>query len=388
MHAARIAIAGAGLSGLYAAFLLEQQGIRDYVLIEARDAPGGRIASAFASGHPGRETSAAADRVGRFDLGPTWFWPDYQRQLDRLVHEMGLERFAQYETGDMMVERSLNEPPMRMPGYVNSPASMRLASGMGALIDALGRSLDATRIITGQAVRHLRRTGLHVELDSEDAAGCVTTWRAEHVLLALPPRLAERSIEFSPALPPGLSGQWRATATWMASHAKYLALYDAPFWREQGLSGEGRSALGPLAEIHDATLPAGSGALFGFFGLPARVRRNLPHDVLRTHCRAQLTRLFGPRAATPRIDIIKDWAQDCYTATADDLESQVHHPEPPAATVPDGAWRGRLTGIASEWSPQFPGYLAGAIEAASLGVRALIGESEPTAATTPFSRLP
>jgi monoamine oxidase len=32
---------------------------------------------------------------------------------------------------------------------------------------------------------------------------------------------------------------------------------------------------------------------------------------------------------------------------------------------------GRLRGIASEWSPQFSGYVAGAIEAASLGVQAL-----------------
>jgi len=30
-----------------------------------------------------------------------------------------------------------------------------------------------------------------------------------------------------------------------------------------------------------------------------------------------------------------------------------------------------LTGIASEWSPQFPGYLAGTIEAARLGVQPL-----------------
>lgn len=48
MQTARIAIVGAGLSGLHAAFLLEQQGIGDYVLLEARDTPGGRIASASA----------------------------------------------------------------------------------------------------------------------------------------------------------------------------------------------------------------------------------------------------------------------------------------------------------------------------------------------------
>ena len=38
----------------------------------------------------------------------------------------------------------------------------------------------------------------------------------------------------------------------------------------------------------------------------------------------------------------------------------------PATTATAGPWNGRLTRIASEWSPKFPGYVAGTIEAASL----------------------
>lgn len=36
----KVAILGGGLSGLYAAYLLEQQGIQDYILLEARDMDG------------------------------------------------------------------------------------------------------------------------------------------------------------------------------------------------------------------------------------------------------------------------------------------------------------------------------------------------------------
>lgn len=32
-------------------------------------------------------------------------------------------------------------------------------------------------------------------------------------------------------------------------------------------------------------------------------------------------------------------------------------------------WSGEIMGIASEWSPQFSGYLAGAIESASMGIQ-------------------
>ncbi|PAU65342.1 FAD-dependent oxidoreductase [Pseudomonas indica] len=205
MQTARIAIIGAGLSGLYVSFLLEQRGSRDYMLLEARDGPCGRILSVSPS-----VRQVAAGAIDRFDLGPSWFWPGYQHQLDRLVRELGLARFEQFEAGDMLVEHSLHEPPRRMRGYVSSPPSMRLVGGMEALIDALHRRLDATRIVAGQKVRRLRSTGQHLELDSEDATGRATILCVEHVLLAMPPRLVEESIQFSPALPPVLARQWRA----------------------------------------------------------------------------------------------------------------------------------------------------------------------------------
>ncbi len=62
MHRASIAIVGGGLSGLYAAHLLEQQGLHDYVLLEARPTWGGRIESA---------TLDEPQHPHRFDLGPT-----------------------------------------------------------------------------------------------------------------------------------------------------------------------------------------------------------------------------------------------------------------------------------------------------------------------------
>ncbi|EJO5753570.1 FAD-dependent oxidoreductase [Salmonella enterica] len=95
-------------------------------------------------------------------------------------------------------------------------------------------------------------------------------------------------------------------------------------------------------------------------------------EVLRTHCRAQFKRLFGSQAATPLIDFIKDWSQDFYTATTADMNAVTHHAQAPNATPPSGPWRNRVMGIASEWSAQFPGYLAGAIEAAGIGVDKII----------------
>lgn len=342
----RIAIIGGGLSGLYAAYLLEQKGIRDYVLLEARDVLGGRIKSVAAG----------------FDLGPSWFWPDMQPQLDALIRDLGLTRFDQFETGDMVVERTPAEPPVRMQGYVNSPPSARLEGGMGRLVEALYQSLDKRCVVTGHRVHSAHVSGAGVELTSTDTHGEHVHWQAQQVLLALPPRLAVDSIEFTPSLPQQLVNQWQAAPTWMAPHAKYIAVYDTPFWRDQGLSGEARSARGPLNEVHDASVPGDQGALFGFFGMPAHLRKTLPQTELMTHCRGQLVRLFGAEAATPAKEFIKDWALESYTTTAADLQSAGHHAQAPEARALSGPWQGCLTGIGSEWSRQFPGYLAGAIE--------------------------
>lgn len=375
MNAVRWAIVGGGLSGLYAAYLLEQvQGV-EYTVFEARDDWGGRIQSARVS--PVCESSEAfgADLPGdRFDLGPTWYWPSMQPTVERLVHTLGLKSFEQFEAGDLLFEQTLTESPARLPGMVASPPSSRILGGMSEFIDALRAKLPAARLRLKHSVTSIRvaDTGVEVWADSETCAGESMTFDA--VLLAVPPRLAVDTIGFSPALPESVGRSWRATPTWMAPHAKYLAVYDRPFWRDRGLSGEARSARGPMGEIHDASYPNGPAALFGFLKTPAVVRRTIPEATLKELCRTQLVRLFGADAASPRQDFLKDWAVDRHTATAQDQDGSGHHGPVPPSSVPSGAWSHRIKGIASEWSPESPGYVAGALDAAHRGVQAMLLE--------------
>ena len=98
MNKASVVIIGAGLSGLYAAYLLEKQGIQDYVVLEARSRLGGRLLA-----------EAAGD--ARFDLGATWYWPEMQPKLDEVVRELGLQTFHQHESGMVVVEQTANTRP-------------------------------------------------------------------------------------------------------------------------------------------------------------------------------------------------------------------------------------------------------------------------------------
>lgn len=352
-----VIIVGGGLSGLLCARLLHQAGA-EFQLLEMRTRLGGRILSAAANGEP--------DADG-FDLGPSWFWPSVQPELGRLVAELGLTMFPQYAQGDILFER-VRQRPERYRVEEQELRSMRLAGGTGALITALKESLPPERITLGVAVTGLTRMASGVTVFVARADGGQSSLQADHVILAAPPRLMADRIAFEPALATSDLALWQDTPTWMAPHAKFFALYERPFWRDAGLSGSAQSLAGPLGEIHDATTHSGKAALFGFSALNAAERRAFSREQIIQACVAQLVRLFGPQAGKPEATLWKDWTQDAGTATARDLTAG-EHPQGQAQNWVSGAWADVLTLAASETAMREPGYLAGAVEAATRAAR-------------------
>ena len=187
------------------------------------------------------------------------------------------------------------------------------------------------------------------------------------MILALPPRLLAHTITITPGLPSPLTAFLRNTPTWMAGDAKFFAIYNRPFWRENGLSGTACCESGPLSESHDASLPGGPGALLGFL-IPDPAQRAALGKALVPLCLEQLARFFGPAASSPTEVILRDWSQDPFTATRLDLPLFEH----PAYGLPEcahGLWGGRLRFAGTESAPEHGGYLEGALEAAEAATR-------------------
>jgi monoamine oxidase len=343
-----IVIVGGGLSGLTAARLLSQAGA-DFLLLEARERLGGRILSVTDDG---------------FDLGPAWFWPDMQPMVTSLIEELGLAAFPQFSDGDVLIERA-GQPLQRFAGFGQMASSFRIAGGTGALVTALAKALPEDRIRLGATVTSARLQDDGVALSLGDGEP-VTAGR---VLFALPPRLMERTIAFTPE--PQTRALWQASATWMAPHAKFLAVYEKPFWRDAGLSGTAQSMVGPMVEIHDASAMAGKAALFGFIGVPAEYRQRIGEDELKAHCLAQFVRLFGSEAGKPLASFLKDWSADALTATVDDRQSG-EHPSPVSQSWFDPAWATRAVMAGSETASEHPGYLEGALLAAHRAAQSVI----------------
>jgi monoamine oxidase len=149
----------------------------------------------------------------------------------------------------------------------------------------------------------------------------------------------------------------------MAPHAKFFALYESPFWREDGLTGTAQSMVGPMMEMHDATTASGRPALFGFIGMGPDQRAAAGEGALTRACLEQFARIFGPQARHPRATLYKDWAADPFTATPAD-RGFTGHPSPSDTAWVTGAWHERLAMAGSETSLTEPGFLAGAVEAA------------------------
>jgi len=142
--------------------------------------------------------------------------------------------------------------------------------------------------------------------------GDTVTVNARRAIVAMSPALAGRLV-YSPALPAHRDQLTQRVPN--GSVIKCMALYDEPFWREQGLSGQLTSDGGPVKVVFDNSPPDGRpGVLLGFLeGNQARRLGRVSDEERREAVIGCFARFFGPRAASPREYVDKNWAADEWT---------------------------------------------------------------------------
>jgi len=443
---ARVAIVGAGLSGLSAARKLVDAGV-SVVVLEARDRVGGRTLS---------HATAHGDRV---ELGAQWLGPTQDRML-KLVKELGLSTFAQHNEGkkvlvlgNMVSTYKTSIPTLSMVGAVDLGVTIqRIESlvkevpldnplraakaaewdgitveswkrknvktqGAKALLDTAVRAIFAaepaeisllfflyylrhgggllrmseikngaqeTRLAEGYqevstrlAVKLGDRVRLNVAVRriEQDATGVTLstdsgTVRCERAIVAIPPVLAGR-IDYEPAMP--ASRDMLTQRTPMGSVIKCVAMYETPFWRKAGYSGEAIADRGAVKLVFDDSSRDGTrGALVGFMmGKDAKHYSGQGMKARRDSAVESFVRFFGPQASSP-IDYIdhdwpaERWSRGGYSAV---LGPGVLSAHAAALRAPVG----RLHWAGTETARVWMGYMEGAVEAGERAADEVVG---------------
>jgi monoamine oxidase len=384
----RVAVIGAGLSGLVCARRLARARI-DVRVLEARDRVGGRTLSR-----------------GGFDLGAQWMSAN-QPRLAALASELGVATTPQFRDGQIVLsrpeglrsllgglerrrrlrelDRLSRDPPdgdMSLAAWLERRVKRADARAMIALAAELETAADPRRVSLLYYLAALRACGgfapgrevrfaggaqtlcelIAIELgDRVELGRAVTsidqsTTGVEIATAGGPPVSAARCVL---AVPPSLCASIQVAGRTAARDAaesamppgnviKLIAIYDRPFWRDDGLSGEAYS----IGTRVRATADCSTGdrwALAAFV-----VGDAPPGDPID-----ELAGLFGDAAATPREVIERDWSTDPWAGgcvanalPGSDLDLE-------ALRAPCG----RVHYAGSETAREWPRYLEGAVEA-------------------------
>ena len=355
-----IAIIGGGLAGLsLAQRLLASK--RNVMVYEARDRFGGRI------------ISLPLEQPFRYDLGPSWIWPELQPRLARFIAEQRIGIYPQWLDGASLYQTERTTSPQTYVDHASYAPARRIHGGSYHLIETLLQQLPPSQLKLNHQLREVIDQHDHVELQFSHESMLLKV-KARQVVMTIPPRLLANTVVFKPALDARLHEVMTATATWMASHAKFVVRYTRAFWREAELSGNALAAYpgAVLAEIFDAcSSDSNYAALSGFFALPA-VLRSQYRDDLEALMLEQLVRLFGKEAAQPEAILIKDWSEEPLTATPEDAQPLTSHPQYGHAWLQLDHWNDKLYFSGTETAAQFGGYLEGALESTERVANALL----------------
>ena len=182
----------------------------------------------------------------------------------------------------------------------------RFTGGSQLLTIKMARELGK-RVVLGAPVRRIRQRRGEVVVESDRV-----TVHAQRAIVAMAPALTNR-IEFRPAV--SAAREQLVQRYPMGSVIKVNAVYDTPFWRDEGLSGQVVGDFDPVRITFDNSPSDGSpGILLGFLeGEQARIWGRRPAAERRDAVLRSFAEYFGERALNPRQYLERDWQAARFT---------------------------------------------------------------------------
>ncbi|MEV6131123.1 FAD-dependent oxidoreductase [Streptomyces violaceusniger] len=333
----------------------------------------------------------------RIPLDKPWEAP-HAAELDRRTFAEWLDRRTCTRTGraffQLMTEAVWAADPGDMSAlwaqfYIHSGGGLdsllntrggaqqdRVVGGTQLIATTMADALE-DRVRTGMPVSEIRwdpQRGSEAGALSATVVAAGKEFRAAHVVVAVPPPLVSR-IRFTPPLPAVRSQLLQRLP--MGWTIKVNVVYDEPFWRAKGLSGQANSISRSLGTVFDNTPPSGApGVLVGFLeGRHVQTAARLSPADRRRLVLDDLAAYFGADARDAVGYIERDWAAEeytggCYGAFATPMTLTRFGPE---LRRPVGPLRWAGTETATRWA----GYIDGAIESGRRVTAEILAETGP-----------
>ncbi|EON67076.1 hypothetical protein W97_06193 [Coniosporium apollinis CBS 100218] len=241
----------------------------------------------------------------------------------------------------------------RLTSTAGGAQERRIKGGMQQLAVKLAERLGKKRIALNAPVRRVERRG-----DSYQVTADGITIKARHVVIAMSPPLAAR-IVYRPQLPAQRDQLTQRLP--MGSIGKAIAIYNQPFWRADGLTGQAVSDSGVVRSAFDISPEDGSyGALMGF--IEADQMRKLDdksEQEIQLRVTNDFVNYFGTNASNPIGWVIQRWDNEEFSRGGPVAFGPpgVLTQYAPALTRPFE----RIHFAGTESAPYWTGYLDGAI---------------------------
>lgn len=337
-----VIIIGAGLTGLTLGYLLQQKGV-SFKIIEARDRVGGRI-----------QTILSENRTP-IEMGATWISKQHT-ELNTLLEQLEIPVFEQFMDGIALFEPLSAAPPQQFHIPNNQEPSYRIAGGTNKLIDALTSHIDTHKIVLNEPIITIKKTSNKALITKSSN----NEYFSKKVITTLPPLLFAKTITCT-SLPSDLIKIASKTHTWMSDAIKFGISYKAAFWKELGFSGTLFSNVGPIIELYDhSSIENTKYALKGFLqsSLSSETLEQRKNKVIR-----QLQKVFGDQVLHYLSYEEVIWKNEPYTHIDDD-HFIFPHQNNGHSIYQQSYLDNQLFIAGSEISPQFGGYMEGAIRSA------------------------
>jgi monoamine oxidase len=266
-----------------------------------------------------------APRAARWDSETfaTWLRRNTRTLAARHLFELVVEAVWAAEPGDVSLLHVLFYTRSAsgfesLVGTGGGAQQDRFHGGSQRLALIMAEQLGAERLRLGAPVRRIEHGEGGVALHADGPAGATAglAVRARRAIVAIPPTLAGR-IAYDPPLPAQRDQLTQRMP--QGTVIKTMAVYERPFWRDEGLSGQATSDVNPARVVFDNSPPDGRpGVLLGFLeGRLAREWGARPSAERRAAVLAGHARLFGERAARPerfveRVWADEEWTRGCY----------------------------------------------------------------------------